>query len=127
MTSSSRLNARRGGGVGNPAGSPKNITSGSCLDAREVVVVAAGEMDVKHHLQFVFEHEERWWCWESCQKPEKHHLRLAFGCEGGGGGGRDVKHHLWLAFEREGGGGGGNRDRRPKTQPPARIWTRGGW
>jgi len=48
-------------------------------------------MDVKHHLQLAFEREERWWCWESCRKPEQHHLRLAFGCEGGGGGGRWAK------------------------------------
>ena len=57
---------------------------------------------------------------------KKDHLRLAFGCEGGGGCGKCVettfdscldarevavmvegsKHHLQLAFGREGGGGG---------------------
>ena len=63
------------------------------------------------------------------------HLRLAFGCEGGGGGGRgigrmkkttsgshldarevvvvavarnDDSNHLWLAFGHEGGGSGGS-------------------
>ena len=49
--------------------------------------------------------------WEVCWKNKNDHLRLAFGCEGGGGGGRGVgrtqKNHLQLAFKCEGGGGGG--------------------
>src|SRR6266567_1551980 len=114
----------------------KRTTSGSHLDAREVVVVA------------------------NASKREKHHLRLAFGCEGGGGGGKSVKmrekttsgsrldarevvvanaskrekHHLRLAFGCEGGGGrgkgvggGGKCVETRKAPPPARVWMRGRW
>src|SRR6266567_1468251 len=76
----------------------KRTTSGSHLDAREVVVVA------------------------NASKREKHHLRLAFGCEGGGGGkgvggggGKGV------------GGGGGKCVETRKAPPPARVWMRGRW
>jgi len=47
-----------------------------------------------------------------CRNAENNHLRLTFGHEGGGGGGRGVgraKNHLQLAFGCEGGGGGGSR------------------
>ena len=46
------------------------------------------------------------------ETTEKHHLQLAVGHEGGGGGSRvetDEKNHLQLAFGCEGGGGGGIR------------------
>src|SRR6266568_418143 len=52
----------------------KSTTSGSRLDAREVVVVARELVVVAN-----------------ASKREKHHLRLAFGCEGGGGRGKSIK------------------------------------
>jgi hypothetical protein len=43
------------------------------------------------------------------QNSQRNHLQLAFGCEGGGGGGtggqNDERNHLQLAFECEGGEG----------------------
>jgi len=133
MTSSSRLNARRGGGVGNPAGSPKNITSGSRLDAREVVVVAGRRNGCKTPPPARVWTRGRWpwWWWESWWKAEKHNPRLAFGREGGGDGGRwskktentasgsrlDAREAVMVVIVTEG----------RKTQPPARIWTREGW
>ena len=71
------------------------------------------------------------WRWsQSCRNVEKIHLRLAFGREGGGGGGRCLgraeKNHLLLAFGHKGGGGGGRRvETDKKKPPPARIWIRG--
>jgi len=93
---------------------PKITTSGSRLDAREVVVVGDGRNTEKNHLQLAFKCEggggggrrvetaeknhlrltfgrEGGWWWESCQNDEKNHLQLAFGCEGGGGGGSRVE------------------------------------
>jgi len=64
---------------------PEKTTSGSRLDAREVVVAA----DVS-----------------------KHHIRLAFGREGGGGAGRCVASHVLQAR---------------KKPPLARVWMRGRW
>jgi len=81
----------------------KKTTSGSHLDAREVVVVADGRNSWKNHLRLAFEHE------------------------GGGGGGRSVestkKNHLWLVFGCEGGGGDGRHVERMKKKPPlAHVW-----
>jgi len=57
-----------GGGGGSRVETTKMTTSGSYLDAREVVVVGDG-----------------------LKERKKNHLWLAFGCEGGGGGGRRVE------------------------------------
>jgi hypothetical protein len=77
-----------GGGGGRRVERMKETTSGSCLDAREVVVVG------------------------DRSKRRNDHLLLAVGREGGGGGGRRVekmkKNHLLLAVGRKGGGGGGS-------------------
>jgi len=63
----------------------KMTTSGSRLDAREVVVVGVAS------------------------KRQKEPPPLAFGCEGGGGAGNCVEtNHLRLAFALKGGGGGGS-------------------
>jgi len=83
------------------------------------------------------------------ETAEKNHLQLAFGREGGDGGGRRVetpkittstsrldarevvvvgevsegrKNHLRLAFGCEGGGGGGVTSKLRKDPPPARVW-----
>jgi len=60
-----------------------------------------------------------------CRKNEKHHLRLAFGREGDGGGGSRVKiakkDHLQLAFGRKGGGGGWHLERMKITTSGSRL------
>jgi len=127
----------------------KRTTSGSRLDAREVVVV--GDMLKRRKGRWLWwetcRNSEkkppparvwmrgRWLWWETCRNVEMDHLRLAFGCEGGGCNGRHVetakwttsgsrldarevvvvgdlskrrkKNHLRLAFGCEGGGCGG--------------------
>ena len=63
-----------------------------------------------------------------CRKNEKHHLQLAFGREGGGGGSRvetPKNNHLRLAFGCEGGGGGGSRvETTKRTTSGSRLDTR---
>ena len=51
----------------------------------------------------------RWWSWQMRQIARKDHLRLAFGHEGGGGGGSIENVRLRLAFSCKGGGGGVGR------------------
>jgi len=90
----------------------KKTTSGSHLDAREVVMAADGQNSRKNHLRLVFECEGGGGGGRSVESTKKNHLRLAFGCKGGGGDGRRVKrtkkNHLQLTFGREGGGCGGS-------------------
>ena len=73
----------------------------------------------------------RWWWQETCRNVEKNHLRLVFGCEGGGGGGRHGER-----VEKTTSGSRldarevvvvGDVVKATKTPPPARIWTRGRW
>ena len=47
-----------GGGGGSHVETPKNTTSSSHLDAREVVVVADSQNIENNHLQLAFEHKE---------------------------------------------------------------------
>jgi hypothetical protein len=75
-----------GDGGGRRVETPKITTSTSHLDAREVVVVGeVSEERKKPPLARVWT-QGRWWG-ESCRNDKKNHLRLAFGREGGGGGG----------------------------------------
>jgi len=80
-----------GSGGGNLVGWPKNINSGSRLDAREVVVVAGGRKRQETPPPARVWMRGRWWWWQAVEKGEKDHLQLAFGCEGGGGGGNGVE------------------------------------
>jgi len=87
-----------GGDGGSRVEMTKMTTSGSRLDAREVVVVADGQ---KNHLQLAFEHEGGGVV-AGRRNGRRNHLRLAFGREGGGG-------------------GGGGRSKQSKKPPPARV------
>ena len=99
---------------------PKRTTSGSRLDTREVVV--AGDMSKWRNEPppaRVWK-RGRWWRWEACRNGEMNHLRLAFGCEGGGCG-RHVetaKREVVVV---------GNMSKWRKKPPPARVWIRGRW
>ena len=99
-----------GGGHGSRVENQKKTTSGLCLDAREVVVVADMSKVEKKTTSGLRLHARevvvvlalkvekkppparvcmrgRWWWWQSCRNRRKDHLQLAFGCKGGGGGG----------------------------------------
>ena len=111
-----------GGGGGNCVQMLKDTTSVLRLDAREVVVVVVvvcSQKIWKTPPPACIWMRGRWWCWETYQKAEKLHLQVAFGPEGGGGGGRWAKwiekHQLQLTFECEGGGGGGRRSKTSKS------------
>jgi len=73
----------------------------------------------------------RWRWWGSRRNAETNHLQLAFGSEGGGGGGVHVETPKWTTS-------GSRLDarevavvgvalKRRKEPPPARVWTRGRW
>jgi len=65
---------------------PKRTTSGSRLDAREVVVVGGtSKWQNGPPLARIWMRGRRWW-WEACRNAEIDLLWLAFGREGGGGG-----------------------------------------
>jgi len=73
--------------LGSLVEAPKNTTSSSRLDVREVVVGAVS----KHRKK---PPPARAWTqgrWEACRKNEINHLWLTFGHEEGGGGGRHVE------------------------------------
>ena len=84
-----RLAFGREGGGGGGTGSriDEKTTSGSHLDAREVVVVGDVLKERKTPPPARNWMRGRWWWWVTCRKNEKNHLRLAFGRKGGGGGG----------------------------------------
>jgi len=60
----------------------KKTTSGSHLDAREVVVAADGRNSWKNHLRLAFECKGGGGGRRSVESTKKNHLQLAFGCEG---------------------------------------------
>jgi len=70
---------------------PKRTTSGSRLDAREVVVVGGTSKRRNGPPPARVWTRGRWWWWEACRNGKLDHLRLAFGCEGGGGGDERVE------------------------------------
>jgi len=77
-----------GGGGGSQVKTPKKTTFGLRLDAREVVVVGVGlKQREKPPLAHVWM-QGRWWWWELHRNYDSNHLRLAFGCKGGDGGGQ---------------------------------------
>jgi len=110
-TPGSCLNMREVVVVAQAVKTMKKTTSGLHLDAREVVVVADGRNSRKNHLWLAFECEGGGGG-RSVESTKKTHLRLVFGCEGGGGDGRRVKrmkkNHLRLMFGCKGGGCGGS-------------------
>jgi len=62
----------------------KRTTSGSRLEVREVVVVGGtSKQQNQPPLARVWK-KGRWLWWEARQNGEINHLRLTFGCEGGG-------------------------------------------
>ena len=63
----------------------KKTTSGSRLEAREVVVVGGMSKCRKTPPLARIWMRGRWWWWDLCWNAEKGHLWLVFGCEGGGG------------------------------------------
>jgi len=103
-----------GGGGGRHVEMAKWTTSGSRLDAREVVV---GDMSKQR--------KGRWLWWETCQNGEKNHLRLAFGYEGGGCGGRRVKTSKWTTSSSRLDAREvvvmGDMSKRQNGPPPARV------
>jgi hypothetical protein len=60
-------------------------TTGSRLEAREVEVVGDASKRRKEPPPARVWTRGRWWWWVTCRNAEKHHLRLVFGCEAGGG------------------------------------------
>ena len=112
-----------------PSKLPKRTTSGSRLDAREVVVVGASLKHRKTPPPAHVRTQGRWW-WEPCRNTEKNHLQLAFRHEGGGGGSHvetpkkttsgshlNEREVVWWQLRR-------NSRKQP---PPARVWTQGRW
>ena len=79
-----------GGGGGRRVGRTKETTSGSHLDAREVVV-GDGLKERKKPPPARVWTRGRWQLREVGWKNENDHLRLTLGCEGGGGGGSCVE------------------------------------
>ena len=108
---------------------PKSTTSGSHLEAREVVVVGVASKRWKEPPPARVWTRGRWWWWGSRRNAEMDHLRLAFGSEGGDGGGSRVE-----TPERTTSGSRldarevvvvGFASKRRNGPPPARVWKRG--
>jgi len=130
-TSGSHLDAREVVVVGDGSKERKKTTSGLHLDAREVVVVGDGsKCQKKPPLARVWT-RGRWRWWEACWKNENDHLRLAFECKGGGGGGRHVETAKWTTsssrFDAREMVVVGCASKWPNGPPPARVWMRGRW
>ena len=83
-----------GGGGGVCVETLKWTTSGSRLDTREVVVVGFASKRRNQPPPARIWTGGRWW-WESRRNAEINHLQLAFGREGGGGGGSHVEMPKW--------------------------------
>ena len=84
-----------GGGGGSRVETPKKTTSGSRLDAREVVVVGVGLKQREKSPPAHVWTRGRWRWWEARRNGEMNHLQLAFRHEGDGGGGRRVETPKW--------------------------------
>jgi hypothetical protein len=100
----------QGDGGGRGVKTPRTSTSSSCLDAREVVVVADSLKSPKKNPHPARVWMRGWWC--GCRHVETNHLWLAFECEGGGvvaGPPKSQRTRLRLAFGPKGGGSGGKR------------------
>jgi hypothetical protein len=118
---------REGGGGGNGVKTPENSTSSSLLDAREMEVAAEASKGPKNPPPARFWMRGRWRWWQRRQNARKLHLQLAFGREGGGDGGNDVETTSSSCFNAREVVLMPETSNRPKSPPPARIWTRGRW
>ena len=94
-----------GGGGGRHVGRTKMTTSSLCLNVREVVVVGGTSKLRNEPPPARVSTQGRWWWLDARQN--------------------DQMDHPWLAFGREGGGGGGSRVKMPKsTTSGSRLDTR---